>query len=124
MASLFRKKKTSSSPDKKDNPVAKTVVMSDDKHKTEGVKESTSPEIKDKEEEDGGILEVIESIPVRAKGFFSRAPTIVGIHLSSGEADRLKEDKDRKSNWKRWGPYLSERQWATVREDYSSDGSW
>ena len=25
-------------------------------------------------------------------------------------------------NWKRWGPYLSERQWGTVREDYSSDG--
>ena len=25
-------------------------------------------------------------------------------------------------NWKRWGPYLSERQWGTVREDYSADG--
>ena len=122
MASLFRKKRTSSSPDKKDNPVPKTVVMSDDKHKSEGVKESSSPEKKD--EEDGGIAEAIASIPVRAKGFFSRAPTIVGIHLSSGESDRLKEDKVRKSNWKRWGPYLSERQWATVREDYSSDGSW
>ncbi|HZC58432.1 MAG TPA: hypothetical protein VE154_00470, partial [Chthoniobacterales bacterium] len=38
------------------------------------------------------------------------------------ELQRLQEDQSRKSNWKRWGPYLSERQWATVREDYSSDG--
>ena len=29
----------------------------------------------------------------------------------------------RARNWKRWGPYLSERQWGTVREDYSADGS-
>ena len=29
----------------------------------------------------------------------------------------------REKNWKRWGPYLSERQWGTVREDYSEDGS-
>src|SRR5512138_849628 len=39
------------------------------------------------------------------------------------EARRLEEDAARKKNWKRWGPYLSERQWATVREDYSPDGS-
>nr|CAB3263900.1 uncharacterized protein YMR196W-like [Phallusia mammillata] len=39
------------------------------------------------------------------------------------EAKRLKEDMERKQNWKRWGPYLSERQWGTVREDYSEDGS-
>ena len=61
---------------------------------------------------------------VQAKGFFKRAPTVVGIRLSTCEADRLKEDKTRDKNWKRWGPYLSERQWATVREDYSPDGSW
>ena len=36
---------------------------------------------------------------------------------------RLQEDKYRTKNWKRWGPYLSERQWGTVREDYSKDGS-
>src|SRR5207244_3918072 len=29
----------------------------------------------------------------------------------------------REKNWKRWGPYLSERQWGTVREDYSADGT-
>ena len=39
------------------------------------------------------------------------------------ESVRLAEDRDRKANWKRWGPYLSERQWGTVREDYSPDGS-
>ena len=32
---------------------------------------------------------------------------------------RLQQDRARKANWKRWGPYLSERQWSTVREDYS-----
>ncbi|UCS91509.1 glucosidase [Echinicola marina] len=36
---------------------------------------------------------------------------------------RLKEDQDRVKHWKKWGPYLTERQWGTVREDYSADGS-
>jgi hypothetical protein len=36
---------------------------------------------------------------------------------------RLQEDRQRKQNWKRWGPYLSERQWGTVREDYSPYGT-
>src|SRR5512135_1220744 len=39
------------------------------------------------------------------------------------EARRLAEDATREKNWKRWGPYLAERQWATVREDYSPDGA-
>ncbi len=39
------------------------------------------------------------------------------------ESQRLAEDAARQNNWKRWGPYLSERQWATVREDYSADGN-
>src|SRR5207249_453378 len=39
------------------------------------------------------------------------------------ESRRLTEDQNRTANWKRWGPYLSERQWGTVREDYSADGS-
>ncbi len=38
------------------------------------------------------------------------------------ELARLAEDQARTRNWKRWGPYLSERQWATVREDYSENG--
>ncbi len=38
---------------------------------------------------------------------------------------RLDEDTRRERNWKRWGPYLAERQWGTVREDYSEFGdSW
>jgi hypothetical protein len=36
---------------------------------------------------------------------------------------RLAECRDRKKHWKRWGPYLSERAWGTVREDYSAHGN-
>ncbi len=36
---------------------------------------------------------------------------------------RLEESRQRTAHWKRWGPYLSERQWGTVREDYSPDGN-
>jgi hypothetical protein len=39
------------------------------------------------------------------------------------EEQRLQQDRERKANWKRWGPYLSERQWGTVREDYSAGGN-
>jgi hypothetical protein len=35
---------------------------------------------------------------------------------------RLIEDKGKKAHWRKWGPYLTERQWGTVREDYSSNG--
>ena len=38
------------------------------------------------------------------------------------EEIRLSESAARKKHWKRWGPYLSERAWGTVREDYSADG--
>ena len=41
----------------------------------------------------------------------------------TAEERRLQEDHSRKANWKRWGPYLSERQWGTVREDYSAYGT-
>jgi mannosylglycerate hydrolase MGH1-like protein len=40
----------------------------------------------------------------------------------TAEERRLAEDARREKNWKRWGPYLSQRQWGTVREDYSSSG--
>jgi hypothetical protein len=39
------------------------------------------------------------------------------------EALRLEEDRRNGKNWKRWGPYLAERQWGTVREDYSAHGT-
>ncbi|MGA2097571.1 MAG: glucosidase [Candidatus Acidiferrum sp.] len=43
--------------------------------------------------------------------------------LQSREDQRLDEARSRKKYWKRWGPYLSERQWGTVREDYSANGT-
>jgi hypothetical protein len=39
------------------------------------------------------------------------------------ERERLRQDGRREQNWQRWGPYLAERQWGTVREDYSQDGN-
>jgi hypothetical protein len=39
------------------------------------------------------------------------------------EATRLHESREASTPWKKWGPYLSERQWGTVREDYSDDGN-
>ncbi|XP_041349289.1 uncharacterized protein YMR196W-like [Gigantopelta aegis] len=41
----------------------------------------------------------------------------------SAERKRLKEDKLGSKQWKKWGPYLPDRQWSTVREDYSADGN-
>ncbi len=42
--------------------------------------------------------------------------------MSNSEKERVKITADN-TGWKRWGPYLTERQWGTVREDYSKDGS-
>jgi hypothetical protein len=39
------------------------------------------------------------------------------------EQKRLNEAREKGIPWKKWGPYLSERQWGTVREDYSADGN-
>jgi hypothetical protein len=39
------------------------------------------------------------------------------------EHRRLEETRDNNVPWRKWGPYLSERQWGTVREDYSADGN-
>src|SRR5689334_14521516 len=41
------------------------------------------------------------------------------------EERRLEEDRTKNAPWRKWGPYLSERQWGTVREDYSANAeSW
>src|SRR6266849_5432985 len=48
-------------------------------------------------------------------------PTMPRIQTT--EDRRLEEARIRKKHWKRWGPYLSERQWGTVREDYSPGGT-
>jgi hypothetical protein len=44
------------------------------------------------------------------------------MRLPTLEQQRLEEDHLGTANWKKWGPYLSERQWGTVREDYSDSG--
>lgn len=44
------------------------------------------------------------------------------MHPQNPEQQRLHKDATREEDWRRWGPYLSERQWGTVREDYSASG--
>ena len=41
----------------------------------------------------------------------------------TAEQQRLQQSRERTIYWKRWGPYLSERAWGTVREDYSANGT-
>ena len=42
--------------------------------------------------------------------------------IDVAEQKRLNDARIADIPWKKWGPYLSERQWGTVREDYSKDG--
>ncbi|HYP54136.1 MAG TPA: hypothetical protein VEQ42_11380, partial [Pyrinomonadaceae bacterium] len=46
-----------------------------------------------------------------------------GESALTAEELRLEESRERRAHWKRWGPYVSERAWGTVREDYSPDGA-
>ena len=51
-------------------------------------------------------------------------PDIVPLpYVEVTEQRRLNEAREKSIPWKKWGPYLSERQWGTVREDYSNDGN-
>src|SRR5437867_11350147 len=50
------------------------------------------------------------------------APRELLSHLAA-ERQRLIGQRERATTWWRWGPYLSERQWGTVREDYSPGGT-
>ena len=43
--------------------------------------------------------------------------------MTDAEQNRLQEAHENSKPWYRWGPYLTERQWGTVREDYSADGT-
>ncbi len=52
----------------------------------------------------------------------SKPPSPAAAKISA-EAQRLADDKSGVANWRHWGPYLAERQWGTVREDYSADGN-
>jgi hypothetical protein len=45
------------------------------------------------------------------------------MNIKLNEQQRLNETKAGQNHWQRWGPYLSERQWGTVREDYSAHGN-
>jgi hypothetical protein len=46
-----------------------------------------------------------------------------GMPMSSDhDSERLRCAREGSAAWRRWGPYLSERQWGTVREDYSEGG--
>src|SRR5476651_2357043 len=63
----------------------------------------------------GSTLPVTVSVmedPMTATPVTNILETIEGQRLATPEAER----------WREWGPYLSERQWGTVREDYSADG--
>ena len=53
--------------------------------------------------------------------FFARAAR--GGQAVTPESRAPQEARERTAHWKRWGPYVSERQWGTVREDYSRDGT-
>jgi hypothetical protein len=44
-------------------------------------------------------------------------------YVETNEQGRLNDSREKGVPWKKWGPYLSERQWGTVREDYSEDGN-
>jgi hypothetical protein len=50
-----------------------------------------------------------------------KSPTLTAVRAGA-EIERLVEARERGVLWRKWGPYLSERQWGTVREDYSENG--
>jgi hypothetical protein len=52
-----------------------------------------------------------------------KEPVVSGYAHDCAEQRRLNDARDKRIPWKKWGPYLSERQWGTVREDYSRDGN-
>ncbi|KAG2150833.1 Six-hairpin glycosidase-like protein [Suillus clintonianus] len=56
------------------------------------------------------------------KSYRQRLSELLGVDYHGVEKYRLLQDQNRERHWKRWGPYLSDRQWATVREDYSDNG--
>src|SRR5262249_16721574 len=66
-------------------------------------------------------LAVLSSLcPQSLCGWFSPPD---GAAMTTAEHQRLSEIRNDHSGWRRWGPYLSDRAWATVREDYSADGN-
>src|ERR1700730_5232319 len=52
-----------------------------------------------------------------------RSPSLKDQQPMNSERERMLANVPGRDGWKNWGPYLSERQWGTVREDYSADGT-
>ena len=65
-------------------------------------------------DDDGNLVAMTNQFPPRHRG---------GNMSNGAEVIRLQQARDAKIPWRKWGPYLSERQWGTVREDYSQDGN-
>jgi hypothetical protein len=61
---------------------------------------------------DATVIYARQHVPTRSKG-----------EVVTHEEHRLEASRQRTAHWKRWGPYLSERAWGTVREDYSPHGT-
>ncbi len=57
------------------------------------------------------------------RGSSSGAAPVFSEVQPSVEEQRLQQQRDGVANWRKWGPYLSERAWGTVREDYSANGT-
>jgi hypothetical protein len=63
----------------------------------------------------------LPALPQPARRSRRKAPPIRSSETAEGR--RLEESRRRLRHWKRWGPYLSERAWGSVREDYSASGT-
>ena len=72
-----------------------------------------------------GINEMFEKYPPEVRKLSGRSNHgRIGEAMNTiSESARLQETRTSSVPWKKWGPYLSERQWGTVREDYSQDGN-
>jgi hypothetical protein len=55
--------------------------------------------------------------------FWGRVEYEMKSNQTTAEEKRLRDARSQNVPWKKWGPYLSERQWGTVREDYSDSGN-
>lgn len=75
------------------------------------------------EKKPNSYIELIRKIARKKVKRKPSEPDVIWDHPSE-ESARLQEDKENDVKWRTWGPYLSERQWGTVREDYSADGNW
>ncbi|MBC7797332.1 MAG: hypothetical protein H7Z37_10705, partial [Pyrinomonadaceae bacterium] len=69
------------------------------------------------------FLDEVSRIMSNSKRSLSFNQTISEKINLNAEEQRLAEYEEKRALWKRWGTYVSERAWGTVREDYSADGS-